>query len=121
MDLARLLCRYDHRRQGRRPPAEPGRVRRRGRAGGIARAASVVSSHTARQIVSLVSVHAADQPAVHRRCPGRPLRCAQASRLCPPPADGPVVTGLMRRLVEHSLPMVLGATRPAPQRQVALP
>ena len=55
-----------------------------------ARAASIVSAHTASQIISTVTVLAADLPAAVARRPGRRVRRAEAS--------GRVVHRLTRRL-----------------------
>lgn len=79
--------------------------------------ASVVSAHTAEQIISVVTVLAVDQPAavavalaVVSDALKRPMRH--------PPVDRTDVADLVRRLVEPDVPMVLSAARPVPQRHV---
>jgi hypothetical protein len=49
---------------GRQPPSGPCRVCRSDEQVASARAASIISAHTTGQIISVVTVHAADQPAV---------------------------------------------------------
>ena len=62
---------------GRRPnPAEFAVAAQRAAS---ARAASIVSAHTAGQIVSIVTVLAADQPAAGAVALARRVRCAKAS------------------------------------------
>ena len=85
-----------------------------------ARAASIVSAHTASQIISIVTVLAADQPAAVAVALAV-VSDALKVRSCHPAADGTAVADLMRRLIEPGIPVVLGAARPAPQRQVAHP
>ncbi len=87
-----------------------------------ARAASIVSAHTARQIISIVTVTvpAADRPAAVAVALAV-VSDALKRRLRHLSADGTAVPDLMWRLIEPGVPVVLGAARPAPQRQVAHP
>jgi hypothetical protein len=76
------------------------------------RSASIVSGHTAGQIVSVVTVLAVDQPAavaVALAVVSDALKRPVASST----ADGPAVPNLMRRLIEPDVPVVFGAARPA--------
>lgn len=73
-----------------------------------ARSASIVSAHTAGQIVSVVTVLAVDQPAAVA------VALAVVSDALKRPvvsstADGPAVPNLMRRLIEPDVPVVFGA------------
>jgi hypothetical protein len=61
-----------------------------------ARAASIISADTARQIVSVVTVLTVDQPRGGSPRPGRRVRRAKASGRGRPPADGSVVADLVR-------------------------
>ena len=78
-----------------------------------ARAASIVSAHTASQIISIVTVLAADRPAAVAVTLAV-VSDALSVRPRHPSADGTAVTDLMRRLIEPGVPVVLGAARPAP-------
>ena len=77
------------------------------------RNASIMWAHTARQLISIVTVPAADQPGavavalavVAEALEGRP---------CRPAADGTAAAGSMRWFVEPGIPAVFGAARPAP-------
>ena len=86
-----------------------------------ARAASIVSAHTASQIISIVTVLAANQPAAVAVALAVVSDALLSVRSRHPPADRTAVADLVRRLVEPGVPVVLGAARPAPQRQVAHP
>lgn len=77
------------------------------------RNASIMWAHTGRQLISVVTVLAADQSAAVA------VALAVVSEAldvwsCRPAADGTVAADLMRWLVERGVPVVLGTARPAP-------
>ncbi len=77
------------------------------------RNASIMWAHTARQLISVVTVPAADQAgavAVALEVVAEALE----ARPCRPAADGTAAGGSMRWLVEPGIPAVFGAARPAP-------
>jgi hypothetical protein len=83
------------------------------------RAASIASAHTASQIVSIVAVLAADQPAAVAVALAV-VSDALNVRSCHSPADGTAVIDLVRRLIEPGIPVVFDA-HPAPWRKVPHP
>jgi hypothetical protein len=77
------------------------------------RGTSIMRAHTARQLISIVTVPAADQPAAVAVALAVVAEALEV-RSCRPAADGTVAADLMRWLVEPGVPVVLGAARPAP-------
>jgi hypothetical protein len=80
------------------------------------RNASIMWAHTARQLISIVTVPAADQPGAVAVALAALAVVAEAleGRPCRPAADGTVAAGSMRWFVEPGIPAVFGAARPAP-------
>jgi hypothetical protein len=85
-----------------------------------ARAASIVSAHTASQTISIVTVLAADQSAAVAVALAV-VSDALNHPVAYPSADRAAVADLVRRLAEPDVPVVPGAAHTAPQRQVAHP
>src|SRR5205823_2533605 len=86
-----------------------------------ARAASIVSAYTASQIISIVTVLAANQPAAVAVALAVVSDALKRPVVSSTRADRTAVADLVRRLVEPGVPMVPGAAPPAPQHQVAHP
>ena len=74
---------------------------------------SIMWARTARQLISIVTVPAIDQPGVVAVALAVVAEALQV-RSCRPAADGTVATDLMRWLVEPGIPVALGTARPAP-------
>jgi hypothetical protein len=83
--------------------ADPAEFAIAARQAASARAASVASAHTAGQIVSIITVLAADQPAAVAVAVAV-VSDALKRPVGHPSADGTVVTDLMRRLIEPGGP-----------------
>jgi hypothetical protein len=84
-----------------------------------ARAASIVSAHTARSSAWLPSWQYISLRPSPSPWPSSPTR--QSFRLRHPSADWTAVPDLMGRFVEPGVALGFGAPHPAPQRQVARP